>query len=119
MASAEIIVVTPDAAFGHSIIFVLESGGFRVLSYGSLDMAFTWAQARDVGCAVVDEEAILDRHHAQKLFRSFARPVILLVDHFRESPGVPLVRCLTKPFLGEPLLEAVQDAIAGNSAPDT
>ena len=113
MATAEVIVVTPDVAFGHSLIFVLESDGVRVLSYGALDSAFTAPQARDVVCAVVDEEAIYDWQYAQKLFRSFARPVILLADQFGASPGVPLVRCLAKPFLGEPLLQAVQDAIGG------
>lgn len=113
MATAKVIVVTPDVAFRRSLVFVLESSGFRVLAYGSLDAAFTLTQGHYVGGAVVDEESIHDWQHAQTLFKSFAHPIILLVDHFRISPNVSFVRCLAKPFLGEPLLQAVQEAIAG------
>lgn len=112
---AQVIVVTPDVAFMHSLTFVLESGGVRVLSYGTLDPAFGSAQARHVGCAVVDDEAIHDWQYAQELFRSFRHPVILLMDQYCPPLDVPYARCLAKPFLGEPLLQAVQDAIAGES----
>lgn len=110
---AQVIVVTPDAAFRHSLSFVLESGGVGVFSYGALDPAFGSRQARDAGCAVVDDQAIHDWQYAQELFRNFEHPVILLMDQFRVSRDVPYARCLAKPFLGEPLLQAVQDAIAG------
>jgi len=108
---AQVIVVTPDVAFRHSLGFVLESGGVGVLSYGALDPAFGSPQARGAGCAVVDDEAIHDWPYAQALFRSFRRPVILLMDRYRPSRDMPYARCLAKPFLGEPLLQAVQDAI--------
>jgi len=113
MATAEVIVVAPDVAFRHSLIFVLESGGFRALSCDSLEAAFTSSQAHGVGCAVVDDEAIRSWQYAQKLFGSFACPVVLLVGHSRISPDVSFVRCLAKPFLGEPLLQAVQEVVAG------
>ncbi len=109
---AQVIVVTPDFAFRHSLTFMLESSGVGVLSYGALDPALGSPQARDADCAVVDDEAIHDWQHAQELFRSFKHPVILLVDQYRSSLDVPYVRCLAKPFLGEPLLQAVQDAVA-------
>jgi hypothetical protein len=110
---AQIIVVTPDVSFMHSLTFVLESGGVGVLSYDALDPAFRSPQARHVGCAVVDDEAISDWQYAEDLFRSFRHPVILLMDQYCPPRDVPYARCLAKPFLGEPLLEAVHDAISG------
>ncbi len=112
---AQVIVVTPDAAFRHSLTFVLESGGVAVLAYGALDPAFGSPQARHAGCAVVDDEAVHDWRYAQELFRSFERPVVLLMDQYRAPRDVRYARCLAKPFLGEPLLQAVQAAIAGES----
>lgn len=111
----QVIVVTPDVTFRHSLTFVLESGGVGVLSYGALDPAFGSPQARDADCAVVDDEAIHDWQYAQALFASFRHPVILLTDQYRSPQEVPYARCLAKPFLGEPLLQAVQDAIVGKS----
>ena len=110
---AQVIVVTPDADFRHSLTFILESGGVGVLPFGALDPAFGSPQTRHVGCAVVDDEAVHDWQYAQELFLSFRRPVILLMDQYRPPPGVLYARCLAKPFLGEPLLQAVQDAITG------
>jgi hypothetical protein len=112
---AQVIVVTPDVAFRHSLTFVLESGGVAVLSYDALGPAFGSPQAHHVGCAVVDDEAIHDWQDARELFTNFRRPVILLMDQYREPQEVPYARCLAKPFLGEPLLQAVQDAIVGKS----
>lgn len=113
MTMGEVVVVASDAAFRHSLVFVLESGGFRVLPYGTLDAALASLRNHGVECAVVDEEAISDREYARNLFRAFARPIILLVDCSRASPEAGMVRYLTKPFLGEPLLRAVQEAVAG------
>lgn len=115
MTIADVIVVASDAAFRHSLVFVLESGDFQVLPFGTLDAAL--ASTRHYGeCAVIDEEVITDREHAKKLIRTFARPVILLVDNTHTFPDVDMVRYLTKPFLGEPLLRAVYEAVAD---PDT
>lgn len=113
MTIAEVIVVASDAAFRHSLVFVLESGGFRVLSDGALG-ALASPRSLGAGCAVIDEEAIPDRKQARQLFRTFARPVILLVERSRNSPS-GAVRYLTKPFLGEPLLQAVHEAIGGKA----
>lgn len=119
MMAAELIVVAPDVAFRHSLVFILESAGFRVVSHGSLVSAFASLQARHVQCAVVDEEAVDDWLSARRLFSSFARPVIVLVDRVREMPETPIIRYLAKPFLGEPLVDAVQEAIGWISDPDT
>lgn len=113
MTMAEVIVVASDGAFKHSLVFVLESGGFRVLPYGSLEAALAPPQVHGVECAVVDEEAISEREHARQLIRNFACPVILLVEHSGISPPDGTLTYLTKPFLGEPLLQAVHEAVAG------
>lgn len=119
MAAAGIIVVAPDAAFRHSLVFVLESGGFRALPHDSLEAAFTRQRAHDAQCAVVDEEAIDSWLFARRLFNGFAKPVILLASLPGVPPEAPFVTCLVKPFLGKPLLDAVQLAIDGNHGPAT
>lgn len=119
MAAAEVIVVAPDEAFRHSLVFVLESGDFSVLPYGSLAAGFASHQVHDAQCAVVDEEAIDSWVSARLLFKSFARPVILLANPLRATPEAPFVTCLVKPFLGKPLLEAVQQAVTGDFGPTT
>jgi FixJ family two-component response regulator len=117
MTMAEVIIVASDAAFKRSLVFVLESGGFRVLQYTTLEASLASPQIHDVGCAVVDEEAI--RGYAQNLSIAFGCPVILLVDQPRPSPNAGAVKYLTKPYLGEPLLQAVHEAVTGNPGPDT
>jgi FixJ family two-component response regulator len=109
----DIIVVAPNAALRHSIVFVLESGGLRVLPCATVETAFSSALMPLAACMVVDEEAIADWRGVAEHFAAFARPVILLVSSLSKVPDVPLVRCLLKPFLGQPLLEAVQAAIGG------
>jgi hypothetical protein len=97
---------------------MLESGGFGIVAYASLAAAFESPAILDAGCAVVDEEAIGDRQRAHALFRRFARPIILLVSVFHETPDAPGVKNLTKPLLGESLLDAVRHAV-GETDPDT
>ena len=113
MATANVLVVAPDASFGHSIAFALESGGFKVALHRYADEAFVSPDARDAACVVVDDNAIDDWKRSPELFDSFGKPVILLLGFLRTVPDLPVARHLTKPFLGEPLIEAVWDVIAG------
>jgi DNA-binding response OmpR family regulator len=120
MATTEILVVASDAALGRSIAFALESGGFKASVHRSMDEAILSPQAGHAACLVVDDDAIGDWNSAGEQFDRFARPVILLVDLFHSTPGFPLARCVRKPFLGEPLIDAVWDVIAGHPPyPDT
>jgi hypothetical protein len=113
MATANVLVVAPDTAFGHSIAFALESGGFNVALHRYADEAFVSPDALDAACAVVDDNAIDDWKRSRELFDSFGRPVILLLSLLRSVPDLPVAKHLTKPFLGEPLIEAVLNVIAG------
>jgi hypothetical protein len=109
----DVIVVAPNAALRHSIVFILESGGFRAFPCAAVDMALSSPPMEPAACMVVDEEAIADWRGAREHFAGFAKPVILLVSSLSRAPEAPFATCLLKPFLGEPLLEAVQNAIGG------
>ncbi len=113
MATADILIVAPDAAFGRSIAFALESGGFRVSVHHSMAEALRSPRAGHAACLVVDDDAIDDWNSAGEQFHRFAKPVILLVDLFHPAPDFPLARYVRKPFLGEPLIDAVWTVIAG------
>jgi DNA-binding response OmpR family regulator len=114
VAPSEIIlVVAPDESFRHSLQFALASDGFCVDTHRSIADAFASEHADAATCAVVDDDAIDNWKQAQEQFSRFARPVILLVSLFRTAPELPLVRPLMKPFLGEPLIEAVRSVVAG------
>ncbi len=108
-----ILVAAPDAGFRHSIEFALASGRFEVDAHRYASDAFASARARQAACAVLDDEAVQDWKEAPQQFERFARPVILLVSLFRTAPSFPMLKPLAKPFLGEPLIEAVRNAIAG------
>jgi hypothetical protein len=111
----DVVVVAPNAALRHSIVFVLESGGFRVFPCALVETAFSSSQMGPAACMVVDEEAIADWRGARANFAGLGKPVILLVSSLSRAPDAPFATCLLKPFLGEPLLQAVQNAIGGTA----
>jgi hypothetical protein len=74
--------------------------------------AFTSEGAHDAACAVIDDDAVFDWTLASRQFDRFGRPVILLVGFLQIVPALPYARFLMKPFLGEPLVNAVRDAVA-------
>lgn len=110
-----ILVAAPDAALRHSLIFALESAGFTVDAHSQGSDALLAPATRAAVCAVIDDDAIGDWQLASRQFARFARPVILLVGSARDVPGLPRVHPLVKPFLGEPLIEAVRNAITGTA----
>lgn len=113
MARTDIILVAaPDAGFRRSLAFALESDDYRVYQYLYAADAFASPHAREAACAVIDDDAVNDWKQAQEQFERFAKPVILLMG--RPISDVPSIKPLTKPFLGEPLIEAVRSAIAGH-----
>jgi len=113
--SAIILLAAPDAAFRHSLVFALESDGFAVHAHGQATDAFESDPARAAACAVIDDDAVSEWALASRQFEQFRRPVVLLVGSLRTVPVLPFAHLVTKPFLGEPLLQAVQDAIVGRS----
>ncbi|MGB3386800.1 MAG: hypothetical protein WBA88_02335 [Pseudaminobacter sp.] len=103
-----VLVAAADAGLRHSLEFVLKSAGFRVDSHLYTLDAFASLYARRAICAVVDDNAIDNWTQASEQFNNFAKPVILLVSLFRPAPDMPCVTPLMKPFLGEPLIDAVR-----------
>lgn len=110
--SAKIIVAAPDEAFRRSLVFALESDGFTVNPHAQAAEAFASPQACHAACAVIDDDAVNDWTQASRQFDRFGRPVILLVGFLGKLPLPAQARFVMKPFLGEPLVEAVRDAIA-------
>jgi|SRR5690606_25137148 len=114
-----VLVAAPDAGLRRSIEFALASGRFKTDAHGYATSAFASSYANQAVCAVLDDEAIEDWRKAPAQFVDFARPIILLVSPFRLAPDAPLLTVLRKPFLGEPLISAVRDAVAATSDRDT
>jgi hypothetical protein len=114
MASSDVVLLAvADVDLRRSLEFLLGSAGFQASPYPSMVEAFESADARHAVCAIVDDAAVEDWIQARKAFRIFARPIILLVTFFRAMPELPQLKILLKPFLGEPLLDAVRHAVAG------
>lgn len=114
MAETEIILIAArDAGFRHSLEFALESDDFRVFAYVNANDALASEGARQAVCAVFDDDTVNDWNQAREQFGQFARPIILLIGPFRAAPDLPFVEPVMKPFLGEPLIQAVRKAVAG------
>jgi hypothetical protein len=115
MAGQIVLVAAPNAAFRRSVVFVLASEHLQTEAHRYATSAFASPGAHRAVCAVIDDEAVENWEDAPAQFERFARPVILLVNLFGKVPDAPLLRQLVKPFLGEPLIRTVRDAIAGAS----
>lgn len=103
-----ILVVVPDAPIRQSILFVLETEGFGIVSLEQLPEP----AASDPGfdCAVVDEDAIRALPGGWKRLRGTGLPLVLLVDRL-EDGAVDGVRSVRKPLLGSALVEAIRAAL--------
>ncbi|QKC95245.1 hypothetical protein [Mesorhizobium sp. NZP2298] len=112
-ASEIVLVAAPDQAFRRSLEFALQSAGFQTSSHFYATAAFASERAGGAVCAVIDECAIEDWKLVPEQFLRFTKPIILLASLFQTPPSLPGVTFVMKPFLGEPLIEAVCNAIAG------
>ena len=113
VSSGILLVAAPDKALRDSLQFLLECDGFTVETHVSAMTAFASPRVTEAACAVIDDRAIDEWRSMPGHCRAFAKPIILLVSLFRPVPDLPHVRLVTKPFLGEPLIDAVQKALAG------
>jgi hypothetical protein len=113
MAGPIVLVAAPNTALRRSVVFVLASERLEAEAHRYAASAFASTRAECAVCAVIDDEAVENWEDAPAQFERFARPVILLVNLFGKVPDAPLLRQLVKPFLGEPLIKTVRDAIAG------
>ncbi|WP_442579259.1 hypothetical protein ACSBOB_27755 [Mesorhizobium sp. ASY16-5R] len=113
MAGPVVLVAAPNEAFRRSIVFLLASERLETDSHCYATGAFASTRADHAACAVIDDEAVENWEDAPLQFDRFGRPIILLVSLFGKVPDGPLLKQLVKPFLGEPLIKTVRDAIAG------
>lgn len=111
-AVALVLVVAPDRDFRRSLEFALETEGFRVEPHASIFQAAASAGALRARCIVVDDAAMAACPGAEDEFRRFAQPVIFLAGGIGPLAGHPFAAILTKPFLGNPLIEAVREIVA-------
>lgn len=114
-AAILVLVVAPDSDFRRSLEFALETEGFAVASHGSTLSAFGSPGAMAADCAVVDDAAVSEWRRAGEEFERFGRPVLLLAGRIRPVPSLPHTTVLTKPFLGNPLIEAVRQSVGGHA----
>ncbi len=105
---ARVLVVVPDAPIRQSILFVLETEGFAIVSLEQLPEP----AASDPGfdCAVVDEDAIRALPGWWKRLRGTGLPLVLLVDTLGDG-AVDGARSVRKPLLGSALVEAIRTAL--------
>ncbi|MCO5160136.1 MAG: hypothetical protein M9939_03300 [Mesorhizobium sp.] len=106
-----VLVAAPDGVFRRSLQFALESAGFATDGSPRAAGAFASKAAGQSVCAVIDERAVDDWRHVGDSFRRYGRPVVLVADRVDGKTVLPNVTVVLKPFLGEPLIEAVKNAI--------
>lgn len=114
-AASLVLVVAPDRDFQRSLAFALEADGFAVDTHVRSSNAFASQRAGEAECAVVDDAAIEDWRMAEEEFHRFGKPVFLLVGKVRPIPNLPFTTILTKPFLGNPLIEAVRQVASSGA----
>lgn len=110
-----VLVAAPDGAFRRSLQFALESAGFVTDGSPRATGAFGSEAAGQSVCAVIDDRAIDDWRRASEEFSRFGKPVVVVADRVDGRVALPNVTIVIKPFLGEPLIEAVKNAVAGTT----
>jgi hypothetical protein len=108
--SGAILVAAPGAELRQSIVFALEADGFEVDAHASLGAAIAASGSSGALCFVVDENALNGHANGAMVLQKFGLPVILLVDRLRAIPRLARVKVLTKPLLGQRLIEMVRGA---------
>ena len=109
-----VVIVAPHDGFRRSLEFALEAEGFFIESHALLTAALESPLAMSAACAVIDEDAIRDQSGLPEMLDRFGTPVILLVDRLRRLPGTGRVSALTKPLLGNALIDAVRGIAAAS-----
>jgi F420-dependent methylenetetrahydromethanopterin dehydrogenase len=106
-----VLVVVPDSELRRSIAFALEAEGYAIEQHCLLADAVRASAGPDVICIVVDENAVAGRSAAGAILEASEKPLVLLVDKLRAAPGTKGVTILTKPLLGQLLVETVAEMI--------
>jgi FixJ family two-component response regulator len=114
--SGIILVAAPGAELRQSIAFALEADGFEVDAHASLAAAIAAPGSAAAHCFVVDENALNGHANGTLALQKIGLPVILLVDRLRAIPRLARIRTLTKPLLGQRLIEMVRGASVDGGA---
>ena len=110
-----VLVAAPGAELRRSIVFALEADGYVAEAHASLAAAMAASSAASCICFIVDENALDGHTRRAATLKRLGIPVILLVDRIRTIPRVAGMKVLTKPLLGQSLLESVR--ATASSAP--
>jgi hypothetical protein len=105
--SGIILVAAPGAELRQSIVFALEAEGLDVDAHPTLSSAIATGSSGCI-CFVVDENALVGHANGAMALQRFGLPVILLVDRLRTIPRLARLKTLTKPLLGQRLIEMVR-----------
>jgi DNA-binding response OmpR family regulator len=111
-----VLVAAPGAELRRSIVFALEADGYVAEAHASLNAAMAAPSAANCVCFIVDENALDGQTRRAATLKRLGIPVILLVDRIRTIPRVAGMKVLTKPMLGQSLLETVRATAAGAPA---
>ncbi|MHB1142343.1 MAG: response regulator transcription factor [Sulfuricaulis sp.] len=116
---ALIYVVDDDAALRRSLVFLLESVGWRVVAYASAEEFLAAHRSGVPGCLVLDIRMLsMSGLELQQVMRAkgIALPVIFITGHGDVSQAVQAMKqgasdFIEKPFKDQVLLDAVAHAV--------
>lgn len=107
MADGHILVIAPDTGLRLSLVFALETAGYRVTAHEGLR-----GNGTRYDCLVLDDRAIQGRNQDVVNFCANAQPVILVADATIPWLADWVAGVVEKPIAGNALTEAVSAAIA-------
>lgn len=110
-----VLVIVPDKELQRSIAFALEAEGLQLEFHDSLSDAMAQGRVCAASCVVVDEDALGSRREALAQISHATKPLILLVDRLRARADIEGVTVLTKPLLGQRLVETVERSMTNSS----
>lgn len=113
MAHGRLLIVAPDPDLRRSLEFALEAEGYAVASCATIDAA-DMAEAYD--CTILDHRAAAAPTDAVLSFCRRADPVVLLAGNPTPWLAARVFRVVQKPLLGEPLSNAIRDAIVSRAS---
>ena len=120
-AARHVLVVDDDAAVRNSVKFTLELEGFEVRAFRSAEELLIEESIPSCSCLVVDY--YMPGMNGLQLVagmreRDAALPAVLITssdDNLRNRAAALGVIMVAKPMIGGPLLNAVRDAIGGET----
>lgn len=119
IATRLVIVVAPDSVMRRSLEFALTAEGFLTASLPTIGSALNSQYAETAVCAIIDDNAIEDWSKLDDTLRRFPGPIVLLLGEGDRPVTLSSVIAVSKPFLGEPLIAAVNAIVARQSTAAT